>query len=517
MKATLRPHIRQLTAMLFALLAMSASATVHYVDANNASPVPPYIDWATAATTIQDAIDIALPQDEIVVTNGIYASGGRVAYGSLTNRVAIIKPLNVRSVNGPGATVVEGYQVPGSINGDSAIRCLYLTNGAQLIGFTLRKGATRTSRTFTDPSTSGGGVFGEKYGLCIVSNCLLTGNSARDYGGGAAGARLYNCVVSNNTSGLFGGGVLTPACLNCTLISNSAQFGGGAYEGYLTNCVLSGNKASQDGAGANGSILYNCVIRDNIANNNGGGVYAGAVYNCTIVGNSASQGGGLHNTFPARNSIMYYNNSGGNYYNSGYANCCTIPLIIDDDVRSFTNAPMFVNLLSGDFRLQSNSPCINSGYNASAPAGVDLDGNPRVVGGYVDVGAYEYQNPSSVISLAYLQRYGLPTDGLADYMDSDGDGMNNWQEWQAGTNPTNAQSVLHLLSPMVSGSGVVLKWAGIRGITYSLQRSTNLTNQTPFLNLRTNIPGPSVSGYTNTFTDTNVTFVWALYRLGVQE
>ena len=39
-----------------------------------------------------------------------------------------------------------------------------------------------------------------------------------------------------------------------------------------------------------------------------------------------------------------------------------------------------------------------------------------------------------------------PTD-TADYADSDGAGMNNYQEWIAGPNPTNALSVLAMLSP----------------------------------------------------------------------
>ncbi|HEY4953193.1 MAG TPA: hypothetical protein VII71_07405, partial [Verrucomicrobiae bacterium] len=220
------------------LVAVNAPAAVLYVDLNCANPTPPYADWSTAATNIQDAVDASSDGDQIWVTNGIYQTGGRVVYGSLTNRVVINKAVTVQSVNGPTVTVVQGYQVSGTINGDSAVRCVYMTNNAILIGFTLTNGATRN--LFSGDAVkerSGGGAWCESAGG-LVSNCILVGNSCFSFGAGAYSGTLNNCQIINNTNRNTslggGGGVAFSTLFNSTISSNYLDSsGGGAY-----SCIL---------------------------------------------------------------------------------------------------------------------------------------------------------------------------------------------------------------------------------------------------------------------------------------
>ncbi len=77
----------------------------------------------------------------------------------------------------------------------------------------------------------------------------------------------------------------------------------------------------------------------------------------------------------------------------------------------------------------------------------------------------------------WLASYGLPTDGSADNLDSDGDGMNNRQEYVAGTNPTNANSVFKITSKQViSGTQFVLHWSSVSNRLYDVLCATNLTS-----------------------------------------
>jgi hypothetical protein len=184
-------------------------------------------------------------------------------------------------------------------------------------------------------------------------------------------------------------------------------------------------------------------------------------------------------------------------------------------IGNFTNAPLFVNEANGNFRLDPPSPCINTGYNPYAAGSTDFDGNPRIVSGTLDIGAYEYQGTGSVISYAWLQQYGWPVDGSADHTDADSDGMDNWQEWICGTEPTNALSSLTILAPSNSISGVTVRWRGVYGRTYFLECSPDLNLQPGFAIIQSNIAGRNG---TISFADTNATGPGPyFYRVRVQQ
>jgi hypothetical protein len=59
-----------------------------------------------------------------------------------------------------------------------------------------------------------------------------------------------------------------------------------------------------------------------------------------------------------------------------------------------TSDPLFHNASAGDFSLQPMSPAINAGdpgTSVTVVGAVDLAGNPRILGGRIDIGAYEAQ------------------------------------------------------------------------------------------------------------------------------
>jgi hypothetical protein len=119
---------------------------------------------------------------------------------------------------------------------------------------------------------------------------------------------------------------------------------------------------------------------------------------------------------------------------------------------------------------------------------------------------------------SWLASYGLPSDGSADYLDSDGDGMNNRQEYLAGTNPTNAASVFKITSgQVITGAQFVVRWSSVSNRLYDVLLASNLvTGTSAFVPLlgATNLGGTPPL---NTWTDSVSRPTPLFYRVSVHQ
>ena len=333
-----------LGAVMFAGLLQLEAAT-RFVSLSG-THVPPFETWDQAATNIQAAIDIAVAGDEVLVTNGVYATGGKVVVEDLTNRIVINKAITVRSVNGARVTEIRGS---GGINGPEAVRCAWLKNGAVVSGFTLSGGATRASGNVDN--LFGGGIWCEGNGA-LIADCFVTSNSADSRGAGAYRGSLLRCRIFRNNcigTGSEGGGIYMGIANNSEIFENSAKgWGGGLSRSPATNCAIYRNLSYSNGGGAYSSTLTYCTVTANTGINPGGGVYSCAAINCIIYGNARD-----------------------NYSAGTFRFTCSEPLPggpgnIGSDPR----------VLSDLFHIAKDSPCRGAGTNISAITG-DIEGHAR--------------------------------------------------------------------------------------------------------------------------------------------
>jgi PKD repeat protein len=360
-----------------------AEMTLHVSPAG--AHVPPFATWANAATTIQAAVDAAVPGAWVRVTNGVYDAGAASNYpagAAVWTRVAIHRPMRVESVNGSGATVIQGAWHPGTTNGSGAVRCAYVTNGATLAGFTLTGGATGTNGVQLVASV-GGGAWCAGTGA-VLSNCVVAGNVSYYHGGGVYGGTCIDSTIASNRTWFHGGGAMRSHLERCLVEGNRSQNGGGMYEGEARTSILRRNEVTGHGGGAYYGTLTSCALVRNRAGMGGGSAYA-TLYNCTVAG---SEGGGGTVEGTVLNGIVWHNTAGNadNVSGGTISNVCTFPMPVG--IEGIEQDPRLASL--EEPRLMAGSPCIDAGVHQSWMGGAeDLGGGARIQNGQVDVGAYE--------------------------------------------------------------------------------------------------------------------------------
>lgn len=522
--------------------AHSAFSTEYFVDASRPDNTGAATSWASAKKTIQAAVDLAQNGDTIWVTNGTYGLSSEIQISkniilqSVNGSSVTIVDGNygVRCLRLSSVCLVRGFTIQHGYNaelynggqgggircddsGATVSDCIVANNTADFFHYVTQ------SQSLHGGKPRGGGMLGGR-----AVNCRFQGNRAVEYDnsrasayGGSLGGGMYsgtaeNCVFWGNTAG-GGGGMCQGVASNCIFDSNLALgvrsrgdyawYGGGIDSGSAYNCIFTNNQAEYGGAMDSGPAV-NCVFRNNRAVYQGGGGGYVRAYNCIFISNAASVGGGLYGNYNIYNCTFVNNSaaqSGGGFFSeAGYpanvANCifskntpadfvgdnslihytCSTQLVLGINGNT-TSAPLFVDTANGSFQLQSNSPCINAGNNAYAPAGTDLAGNPRIIGGTVDMGAYEFYaaqddyDSDGLPNGWTVEHFGGITRADANAVCSNGVNTIR-QAYIAGLDPNDPTSKFSFSVDRSTPFGNILRWQSVSGREYSVYYSTNLVN-----------------------------------------
>ncbi len=369
--------------------------------------------------TIKGAIDAAVEGDTILVADGTYT-------GSLNLNLTwdgSEKHLTLKSENGPENCIIDCEE-----------------NGRGFEFISSSQNSQDVIDGFTITNSSAGGIFCQAASPTI-RNCVITGNSSEDYGGGiyceASSSLIQNCAITGNTAACSGGGILcydnpSLTITDCTITGNTATYdsGGGIASYYnsgvlIANCIISGNTAEYAGGiycEASSPHVQNCVISGNSAEDHAGGIdcydnSSPVITNCTITGNtvSVSAGGAIscyYSSSPVVTNSIVWDNSSGIYLDSGSAITVTYSDVEDGytGTGNIDADPQFVDASGDDYRLGWNSPCIDVGIAAGAPA-IDIEGTARwdcpgrpATGqvSVVDMGCYEVEAAPPLLWSTFL-------------------------------------------------------------------------------------------------------------------
>lgn len=315
-----------------------------------------------------------------------------IAAGEYTEPITIDKSLTLRGA-GQTETYLQTRRLPAPAIGQ---RVITIGPGlvAHIAGVTIRRGIASGN---SEPPRLGGGIYNDRSVLHLTS-VTLTRNKTLG-GGGAA-------VANVNASGTFS---------NVTFLENFTDSSGGRGGGLLnigsdpilTNVVFTGNSAERGGGMFNSGSspsLTNVTFANNIAELSGGGLFnedqsAPILLNSIVWGHLIGEDEGREIFNDESSSIelhhSLYGNAPGDIVEGGGF----------EATNSLTANPLFLRLWGGNLRLRDASPAIDAGDPdtdlALFPSDgvgnpIDLDGNPRVIGDFIDIGAYERQESTGL-------------------------------------------------------------------------------------------------------------------------
>lgn len=342
--------------------------------------------------TVQAAIDAAQTSDTVLVDPGRY---GAIDYRG--------KTLVIKSTKGPEQTILDGALGPrGPVVTMSG-------PGATIEGFTIQNGSgvqSVSNRPCPIPCyatglvlryAQGGGILATASGA-VIKNNIIRNNVLANIGTGAgisvrAGGLIHGNLITGNSVSM------SDRTFYCTLCGpyQAGSRGGGVYgfsTTFLSNNVITQNRGSHGaGVSLNSGAIVNCVI----AHNDKAGVEVGpwsasdtVLTNNTIVYNKTF---GILTEAPYLGKISVTNcivRGNGQQIEPGVAVVDYSNVEGGGTGTNIDQPTKFVDAARGDYHILHDSPERDAGTTSTLLPPDDFEGNARVVGPSVDIGADEF-------------------------------------------------------------------------------------------------------------------------------
>ena len=278
-----------------------------------------------------------------------------------------------------------------------------------------------------------------------ISRCRIEMNKAQNYGGavycgGNSSPHIEQCIVRDNIALWRGGAIIclddsSPVIVHCTIADNWAGHDGGAIQCRSPN-----------------PVVHNCILWNNFARDYGPEICVWGEGSSLTISYSVVKGG--------RDHVNVY---GHTKLNWGDGNL------------------FFHPLLRPDLHLRSDSPCIDAGHpNFSPyPGQADMDGEPRMYGGRLDIGADEFfdSDNDGLPDWWEQKQFGDSTAGDANE-DPDEDGRTNLHEYNSSSDPFSPSGTYYV--DPVDGNdawdGAAPTWDGIHGPKATIQAAIDVAS-----------------------------------------
>ncbi|HLZ89773.1 MAG TPA: choice-of-anchor Q domain-containing protein, partial [Puia sp.] len=420
MIATFTRILTVLTVLLLSLQGKTL-ATTFYVNSSNPTPGSG-LTWATAFNDLNAAL--AAAESSAAFTNTIWVAKGTYKPTTTTDRTATFLLKGPLWVYGGfiGTETALGQQdpvanptilsgdigVPGdpSDNSYHVVTFENYNSGTWMNGFTIEYGnanAGYPASTTPQADNTGGGVLlltnPNDNNVGWMQYCTITNNFAV-YGGGYGAYGDGTGTTGGNTFSYY-------KVNNCTFTNNSAWMGGAFgvvaanqvwFSGTIQNCIFTNNSST----GGQGSVVASVANNaySNVTNNFNNSVlynnpqpiaYNQSTSSATPAGKSYIW---ITNDIVWQSGAPYAGplNTGPNSTDIDFSNC---DLDLVTPLGSNLDAdPQFINAAGGDFHVaHCTSPVIDQGWPVGNMVNYDMDGNPRVQGTAIDIGAYEQSHP----------------------------------------------------------------------------------------------------------------------------